>query len=130
MWDLAEVSGIGQGRMTEAGHRHFPHSWYLYEAYIAVCEWIQTFSGCVRILWGRVLLNDRALAREEPSTVILDTRWVPMANRTRQEVEAMVRMFRRLCDLVSMGLVSGDPNMVVLEVEMLGGLQLPLEVSC
>ena len=39
------------------------------------------------------------------------------------------RTFRRLCAIVSMGLVSGDPNVVVLEVEVLGGIQPSSEVS-
>ena len=81
------------------------------------------------IQWHRILPKDGALGREEPATVILEARGVPIGYCTRQVMEAIVRTCGRLCSLISAGLVSRDLDVVVLEVEMLGGFQQPPEVS-
>ena len=61
---------------------------------------------------------NRAFEQGQPAAVVFKARGIPIGHCTREGMEVMDRMFERLRGLLSIGLVSGDPSVMVLEAEI------------
>ena len=77
----------------------------------------QQVIGKAKVQWQRIIWT--AKVREKVTRpAIIDVRGIPATVRSKKNMEAVVKSFGRLKDIITTGLESGDPNLTVLDVEM------------
>ena len=77
----------------------------------------QQVIGKAKVQWQRIIWM--AKVRENMTRpAIIDVRGMPATVRSKENIEAVVKSFRRLKGIITTGLESGDPNLAVLDVEM------------
>ena len=73
--------------------------------------------GDAKVQWQRIIWTDK-VGENVTRPAIIDVRGIPFTYQSRKNMEAVVRSFGRLKGIIVTGLESGDPNLMVLDVEM------------
>ena len=89
-------------------------------AYIELCGWTQRISNEGEARWQRILRTYGAIIVRK-QTVVVEARGIPMGYQSKSSMEDQIWPVGKLRNVLSSGLISGDPNVVLLELETCGG---------
>lgn len=90
----------------------------------AMCGWKQRLNSTGIIQWRCPRGTDGAVGARR-GRVVLEARGVPFGYRTEHLMGNMIRPVGQLCEIISTGIQAGDPNLVLLEVEIAQDRRIP-----